>query len=76
MKKRLFEIIDEMNVSDIENDTQYVAVSSNFISADKIKQGARICMGAPESVIMDIISRKYIPVLLLIDSEEYSKRNQ
>lgn len=74
-KKRLFEILDEMNVSDIENGTKFVSVGSDFISADKVKQGSKICMGSDDSAVMDLMNKKVIPVLLLIDKEEYFKRN-
>lgn len=72
-KKRLFQVLDEMNVSDIENGTKLVSVSSNFISADKIKQGSKIAMGSDDSAVMELIREKVIPVLLLIDKETYFK---
>lgn len=72
-KKRLFQVLDEMNVSDIENGTKLVSVSSNFISADKIKQGSKIAMGSDDSAVMELITNKVIPVLLLIDKETYFK---
>lgn len=72
-KKRLFQVLDEMNVSDIENGTKLVSVSSNFISADKIKQGSKIAMGSDDSAVMELMTNKVIPVLLLIDKEAYFK---
>lgn len=72
-KKRLFQVLDEMNVSDIENGTKLVSVSSNFISADKIKQGSKIAMGSDDSAVMELMREKVIPVLLLIDKETYFK---
>lgn len=72
-KKRLFQILDEMNVSDIEKGTQLVSVGSNFISADKIKQGTKIAMGSDDSALHQIMNNKVIPILLLIDKEEYFK---
>lgn len=72
-KKRLFQVLDEINVSDIENGTKLVSVSSNFISADKIKQGSKIAMGSDDSAVMELMTNKVIPVLLLIDKETYFK---
>lgn len=40
-KKRLFEILDDMNVEDIDKGTRLVSVCGNFISADKVKQGTK-----------------------------------
>lgn len=74
-KKRLFQVLDEMNLEDIENSTSMVEVGSNFISADKVKGGAKISMGMPESALMAIIQDEKIPILLLVDKKEYFKRN-
>lgn len=74
-KKRLFQILDEMNVSDTTNKTTLVAVCPNLVSADygaKI-QGTKITMGVPGNVVFDIETNKTIPILLLIDKEEYDK---
>lgn len=72
-KKRLFQVLDEMNISDIEKGTRFVSVGSNFISADKIKQGSKISMGSDESAVMELMNDKVIPILLLVDKEEYFK---
>lgn len=73
-KKRLFQVLDDMNVHDAEHKTKFVGVSGAFISADKVKQGAKISMGAEESVLFDLVSGKSIAILLIIDRNEYSKR--
>lgn len=72
-KKRLFQTLDEMNVSDIENGTRLVSVSSNFIAGDTIKAGCKITMGAPLGTVNDLMNDKLIPVLLLVDKKEYFK---
>nr|DAI89655.1 MAG TPA: hypothetical protein [Caudoviricetes sp.] len=72
-KKRLFQTLDEMNLLDIENGTRLVSVGSNFISADKIKQGTKISMGSDDSALHQILNDKVIPILLLVDKEEYFK---
>lgn len=72
MSKRLFQILDEMNVLDIEKGTRLVSVSGDFISADKVKQGSKICMGSDEVAIMEIMNDKVIPILILVDKEAYN----
>lgn len=74
MNKRMFEILDEMNLDDVKNNTRLVAISNTLISADKVKQGAKISMGADEQVLFDIMNEKVIPVLILVDKNEYFKR--
>lgn len=71
--KRLFQVLDEMNVSDMEKGTRLVSVSGNFISADKVKQGTKVSMGSDDSSLFGIMNDKLIPVLLLIDKETYLK---
>jgi hypothetical protein len=72
--KRMFEVLDEMNLDDSKNKTRMVAVSNIYLRADKVKQGAKITMGADEESLMDIVSGKAIPILVLVDKEEYFKR--
>ena len=73
-KKRLFQVLDDMNQADIENGTEILAVSSNFISIDKVKAGAKLCMGVPEKAIYDMMDDKFMPILIIVDREEYTKR--
>lgn len=75
MKKRLFEILDEMNVDDGKNNTQLVQVCTTLISADKVKAGTKVVMGAPANTVMDLMNEKSMAVLLIIDKAEYFKRN-
>lgn len=70
----MFQVLDEMNHDDTKNKTEFVKVSNHFISGDKIKQGAKISMGADEQSLFDIASEKYIPILILVDIAEYQKR--
>lgn len=74
-KKRLFEVLDEMNIEDGINKTSLVAVSPNFISADKVKGGTKVSMGAEDYVINDLLTDKSMPILLIIDKKEYFKRS-
>ncbi|MCY1720197.1 hypothetical protein OU798_07575 [Prolixibacteraceae bacterium Z1-6] len=73
MQKRLFQILDEMNQSDIANGTRMVSISPNFISGDKVKQGAKICMGTDEAALMELFTHKSIPLLIIVNSEEYNR---
>lgn len=74
IEKRLFEILDDMNKEDINNGTRLVSISNSFISANKIKRGTEIKMGADDQAAIDLLSDKVTPILLLIDKEEYFKR--
>lgn len=74
MNKRLFQILDEMNVKDTEKGTALVGVNNAFVGAQKAKGGGHVTMGVPESVIMDLLFNKNkIPILLIIDKEEYDR---
>lgn len=77
-KKRLFQVLDEMNLADSENNTAFVAVCPNLVAADYGKniQGTKVTMGVPGNVVIDLQANKLIPVLLLINREEYDKINQ
>lgn len=74
MGKRVFQVLDEMNVEDGEKNTTLVGVCPDFVSADKVSNGVIITMGAPESALHGIMNRKTMPILLLVDKEEYFKR--
>ena len=73
MEKGLFQILDEMNLADAKDGTRLVAISSTFIQADKVKQGAKITMGVDEQSLHDIMNEKVMPILLIINKEEYYK---
>lgn len=74
MNKRMFQILDEMNVADGENKTDNVAVSGHLVRADKAKGGAHIVMGVPEKYLYDIMAdNKKSVILLVIDKKEYEK---
>lgn len=74
MSKRMFQILDEMNVADGEKGTDNVAVSNHLVRVDKAKGGAHIVMGVPEKYLYDIMSDNNKSVILLvIDKKEYEK---
>ena len=73
--KRFFQRLDEMNVSDIENNSRFIEVCPNLVSADyseKLK-GTKITMGSPGNVVFDIQTNKKIPLLILVNKEEYDR---
>ena len=74
MKKQVFEVLHEMNVEDGINKTALVGVCTTVIRADKVKQGAAIVMGAPQEALFDIASGKTMPILLLVNKDEYFRR--
>lgn len=75
-KKRAFQILDEMNVHDDEHGTRYVAACFDMVGAEyKAGQnGTVVSVGVPGNVVNDLYNGKKKPMLLLIDMEEYSKR--
>jgi hypothetical protein len=74
MTKRLFQILDEMNIKDGEQNTATVGVINHFVSAQKAKGGGHVTMGVPENVVMDLVFNKTkLPILLIIDLDEYEK---
>jgi hypothetical protein len=75
-KKRPFQILDEMNVSDATSGTSLVGICTSLISAAKVKGGANITMGAPESVVFGIMNDDLMPMLVLVDKQEYFKRQK
>lgn len=75
-KKRLFQILDDMNVSDINNETRQIEVSSNFIETKTAKGGGHLTMGIPEQSVIDIMALKKIPVLILVDQIDYEERQK
>lgn len=72
----MFEILDEMNLDDVKNETKLVAISNTFISGEKVKKGAKISMGTDFDCLLEIMNEKYIPILIMVDKEEYFKRQK
>lgn len=73
MEKRLFQILDELNYGDEKNGTSHVGVCNGMISANMTPKGTKVVMGAPAEVINDLMSGKTIPLLLLVNREQYEK---
>lgn len=74
--KRLFQVLDEMNVNDEKNKTATIGVCNEVSYIQSSKRGTLITMGAPAEALMDIESGKTMPLLLLLNKSEYDKINQ
>lgn len=72
-KKRLFQLLDEMNVADSENKTSNLAIANTFVKSDLTKQGTLVTMGASPEISMKLFMGEVVPILLLIDSNEFKK---
>lgn len=72
----MFIVLAEMNQHDIDNNTKTLQVSGNFVSGNKVRSGAHITMGVPESCLHDIMNDNAIPVLMLIDRKEWEERTK
>lgn len=76
MAQRLFEVLNQMNLNDIKNGTATVGVCGVFVESRLTKRGTEITMGAPIKTSTELLSGEIIPVLLLINREEYEKAEQ
>ena len=73
-KPRAFEILDAMNLSDIENDTQILKTGFDLVSVNYYKnKGTEITIGVGGNVVEEIGSGKIKPMLCLLDMAEYKK---
>lgn len=73
-KKRVFQILDEINVADEKNKTSNVGICNALVEARKTKQGGHVTMGVPENVLMDLVFNKGVyPILLIINEAEYER---
>jgi ABC-type molybdate transport system substrate-binding protein len=76
MGKRLFQVLDEMNLDDTNNGTRLVSIGTSLISADKVKAGTKVTMGGDDQVLTDLITGKCTALLVVVDRKEYEKRQQ
>jgi hypothetical protein len=74
MSKRLFEILDEMNLLD-DDKRGRVIVCPDMIRADWNKKGTVFQMGAGGGMdtLLDVEAGKKFPILLIIDKDEYKR---
>lgn len=69
----LFEILNKMHKDDTENGTANLWVCPHFVEANKTKQWWVVWMWVPWEWVIDIMNEKTIPILLMINKEEYEK---
>lgn len=70
MKKRMFQVFDEMNVNDELNKTATCACCFDMVDARTAKGGGHVTMGVPAEAITTIMLGDYKPVLILLDYNE------
>lgn len=74
MEKRLFQILDELNVLDDDGKGR-VLMSPDMIRADWSKKGTvfQMGMGGGMDLLLDVETGKRFPVMLLVDAAEYDR---
>lgn len=73
MSKRLFQVLDEMNVNDGTNKTETCACCFDMVGANKVKAGGHVTMGVPDEALMKIFIGDYQPMLVLLNKKVYHK---
>lgn len=73
--KRLFQVLDEMNVNDEANKTATCACCFDLVEAKTAKGGGHVTMGVPAEVITRMFLGEVQPILLLLDKNEYHRLN-
>lgn len=71
--KRLFQVLDEMNVNDDVNKTATVGCCFDMVAADTVKAGGIVKMGVPAEAITRIFLGECQPFLILLDKKEYHR---
>lgn len=72
-KKRLFQILDEMNVNDEKNKTATLPCSFTMVEAKSNKQGGLITMGVEPHILQKIMFNEMRPMLVVLDMKEYHR---
>lgn len=72
-KKRLFQVLDEMNVNDDKNKTAMLGCCFDMVEAKSVKAGGIVTMGVPKDEITKIFLGERQPILLLMDKKEYHR---
>lgn len=73
MNKRLFQVLDEMNVNDEKNKTATCGCCFDLVEAKTAKGGAHVIMGIPAEALHKIMLNEYKPMLVLLDMKEYNR---
>ena len=75
-KKRLFQILDEMNAQDAEQGTHMVTLHPDVTNIQQTPKGIKVTVGVPHGSL-DVLNGdtgKHRVVLMIIDGDEYDKR--
>lgn len=70
-KKRLFQVLDEMNVNDEKNKTTLLPCAFTMVEAKSDKRGGLITMGVEAYIIQKIFLGEMQPILVVMDKTEY-----
>lgn len=83
MAKRLFQVLDEMNVHDTEQGTQWITLHPDVMNAQLVQKGkgCKVTVGVPverfsPNDLYDIsngVGTKRV-VLMIVDGKEFDKR--
>lgn len=73
MKKRLFQIFDEMNVNDEKNKTQTLPCAFTMVEAKSDKRGGLVTMGIEAHILQKIFFGEMQPILVVMDKKEYER---
>lgn len=73
MGKRLFQILDEMNVNDDVNKTATVGCCYDMVESKTAKGGGIVTIGVPAEAITRIFLGECQPFLILLDKKEYHR---
>jgi hypothetical protein len=76
MKKRVFQILDEMNVNDEANKTATVGLCNQLVEAKTSKGGGHVTMGVPAEVVQQLLFGERVAILLVLDKKEYDRIDQ
>lgn len=69
----VFDLLKKMNLDDIANNTRNLALSNSLISLNKVSGGFEVKMGVSHAAGMDLFSEKCMPIIMVIDKEEYNR---
>lgn len=65
------EVFLEMNQNDIKNGTQHLKLGTDLVQVEMARGGVKVTMGISGTSFREIMSREVIPVLILVDKEEF-----
>jgi len=79
-QKRVFEILDELNVGDTNNGTKHVVITNSVTQMQSCKAGGLITMGVPSDIFSDLAfpeeGKNKIAILVVVDKTAYDKIKQ